>query len=59
MAVAELGDSSVNFNVRPWVKSSDYWSVYFDLNEKIKNAFDDNGISIPFPQMDVHLQKAE
>ncbi len=59
VAVAELGDSSVNFNVRPWVKSSDYWSVYFDLNEKIKNAFDDNGISIPFPQMDVHLQKAE
>ena len=59
VAVGELGDSSVNFNVRPWVKSSDYWSVYFDLNEKIKNAFDENGISIPFPQMDVHLQKAE
>jgi len=59
VAVGELADSSVNFNVRPWVKSSDYWSVYFDLNEKIKNAFDENGVSIPFPQMDVHLQKAE
>ena len=59
VAVAELADSSVNFNVRPWVKSGDYWSVYFDLNEKIKLAFDTNGISIPFPQMDVHLEKAE
>jgi small conductance mechanosensitive channel len=59
VAVGELADSSVNFNVRPWVKSSDYWSVYFDLNEKIKGAFDENGISIPFPQMDVNLQKAE
>ena len=59
IAVGELADSSVNFNVRPWVKSSDYWGVYFDLNEKIKNAFDDNGISIPFPQMDVYLQKTE
>jgi small conductance mechanosensitive channel len=59
VAVGELADSSVNFNVRPWVNSSDYWSVYFDLNEKIKNAFDENGISIPFPQMDVNLQKAE
>jgi len=59
IAVGELGDSSVNFNVRPWVKSGDYWGVYFDLNEKIKLAFDDNGISIPFPQMDVHLDKPE
>jgi small conductance mechanosensitive channel len=59
IAVGELADSSVNFNVRPWVKSSDYWSVYFDLNEKIKLAFDDNGISIPFPQMDVHIEKSE
>ncbi len=59
VAVGELADSSVNFNVRPWVKSGDYWGVYFDLNEKIKNAFDDNGISIPFPQMDVYLQKTE
>ena len=59
IAVGELADSSVNFNVRPWVKSGDYWGVYFDLNEKIKIAFDDNGISIPFPQMDVYLQKTD
>jgi small conductance mechanosensitive channel len=59
IAVGELADSSVNFNVRPWVKSGDYWGVYFDLNERIKMAFDENGISIPFPQMDVHIEKAE
>lgn len=59
VAVSELADSSVNFVVRPWVKSADYWTVKFDLTEKIKLAFDDNGISIPFPQMDVHLQKTE
>ncbi|UCB54222.1 MAG: mechanosensitive ion channel [Thiotrichales bacterium] len=59
IAVGELADSSVNFNVRPWVKSSDYWSVYFDLNEKIKLSFDENGISIPFPQMDIHIEKSE
>lgn len=52
--VAELGDSSVNFNVRPWVKSSDYWPVRSDLLEKIKLAFDENNISIPYPQMDIH-----
>ncbi|MBE0438786.1 MAG: mechanosensitive ion channel [Gammaproteobacteria bacterium] len=57
VAVAELADSSVNFNVRPWVKSSDYWPVRSDLIEKIKLAFDDNGISIPYPQMDVHTDK--
>lgn len=57
VAVAELGDSSVNFNVRPWVARDDYWAVYFDLNERIKLAFDEAGISIPFPQMDVHLIK--
>ena len=57
IAVGELGDSSVNFNVRPWVASGDYWAVRFDLNEKIKLAFDDAGISIPFPQMDVHVHK--
>ncbi|MCD6533444.1 MAG: mechanosensitive ion channel, partial [Deltaproteobacteria bacterium] len=59
IVVGELGDSSVNFHVRPWVKSSDYWDVYFDLTEKVKLAFDDAGISIPYPQMDVHLDKAE
>jgi len=58
VAVGELADSSVNFNVRPWVKSGDYWKVYYDLNEKIKLAFDDAGISIPYPQMDVHVSNA-
>ncbi|WP_260291460.1 mechanosensitive ion channel family protein [Sedimenticola hydrogenitrophicus] len=57
VVVGELADSSVNFNVRPWVKSGDYWDVRFDLTERIKLAFDDNGISIPYPQMDVHLDK--
>ena len=57
IAVAELADSSVNFNVRPWVMSADYWPVLFETTEKIKLAFDEKGISIPFPQMDVHLDK--
>ena len=57
VAVSELADSSVNFAVRPWVKSGDYWGVFFDLNEKIKLAFDSHQISIPYPQMDVHLDK--
>lgn len=55
VAVSELGDSSVNFVVRPWVKSADYWSVYFDLTETFKKRFDAEGISIPFPQRDVHI----
>lgn len=55
IAVSELADSSVNFVVRPWVKTSEYWSVYFALTENIKLAFDANGISIPFPQQDVHM----
>ena len=54
VAVAELADSSVNFNVRPWVNSADYWAVRSEIIETIKLAFDDNGISIPYPQMDVH-----
>jgi small conductance mechanosensitive channel len=58
VAVSELANSSVNFVVRPWVKSGDYWVVKFELTEKIKLAFDANGISIPYPQMDVHMQKA-
>ncbi len=57
VALGELADSSVNFNVRPWVKSADYWPVRADILEKIKIAFDENGISIPYPQMDVHLDK--
>ncbi|MGD8999611.1 MAG: mechanosensitive ion channel [Granulosicoccaceae bacterium] len=59
IAVSELADSSVNFVVRPWVKSSDYWPVKFDLTEKIKLAFDANGISIPYPQVEMHINKAE
>jgi small conductance mechanosensitive channel len=55
VAVAELADSSVNLVFRPWVKTADYWDVRFDLTEKIKNALDEAGISIPFPQQDVHL----
>ena len=58
ISVAELADSSVNLNVRPWVKSEDYWAVRSDLLEKIKLSFDANGISIPYPQQDVHLYKA-
>jgi len=55
IAVAELADSSVNLVFRPWVKTDDYWAVRFDLTESIKNALDEAGISIPFPQQDVHL----
>ncbi|NQY27332.1 MAG: mechanosensitive ion channel [Piscirickettsiaceae bacterium] len=57
VAIAELADSSVNFNVRPWVNSADYWAVRSDLIEKIKLTFDKEGISIPYPQMDVHTDK--
>ena len=55
IAVSELADSSVNFVVRPWVKSEDYWGVHFDVTEQIKKRFDAEGISIPYPQRDVHL----
>lgn len=55
IAMLELGDSSVNFVVRPWVNVQDYWSVYFDTTENIKKSFDANGINIPFPQRDVHI----
>ncbi|GLS92661.1 mechanosensitive ion channel protein [Psychromonas marina] len=57
VAVAELADSSVNFVVRPWVNGGDYWPVRFELMEAIKNALDEAGIEIPFPQMDVHVDK--
>jgi small conductance mechanosensitive channel len=53
--VSELGDSSINFVVRPWVKTPDYWTVWFDVHRAIKEEFDAQGISIPFPQRDVHL----
>ncbi|MTI20865.1 mechanosensitive ion channel [Fulvivirga sp. RKSG066] len=55
VTVAELADSSVNFNVRPWVKLADYWSVYWDFQENVKLRFDEEGISIPFPQRDIHV----
>lgn len=57
IAVSELADSSVNLVFRPWVNSSDYWPVYFDVLEKIKTEFDANNIGIPYPQMDVHISK--
>jgi small conductance mechanosensitive channel len=59
VAVSELGDSSVNFVVRPWAKSADFWGVKFDFTQNVKLRFDEAGISIPFPQMDVHLVKEE
>ena len=55
IAVSELADSSVNLVVRPWVNSSEYWPTRFDLTEKIKTTFDKEGISIPFPQRDLHI----
>jgi small conductance mechanosensitive channel len=55
VAVCELGDSSVNFVVRPWVKATDYWDVRFDTIRKVKLALDKNGITIPFPQRDIHM----
>jgi small conductance mechanosensitive channel len=57
IGVLELADSSVNFAVRPWVNSLDYWDVLFDITENVKKRFDAEGISIPFPQQDVHLYK--
>lgn len=55
IGVLELGDNSVNFAVRPWVKTEDYWGAYFDVTETVKRRFDEEGISIPYPQRDVHL----
>ena len=55
VAVSELADSSVNFIVRPWVKSADYWPVLWDTTEKVKLEFDAQGLSIPYPQMDIHM----
>jgi small conductance mechanosensitive channel len=54
VAVSELADSSVNFVVKAWVKSGDYWGVRFDTLEKVKLTFDEKNISIPYPQMDIH-----
>ena len=55
VAVSELADSSVNFVARPWVKTGDYWGVFFDTTEAVKKRFDAEGISIPYPQSDVHV----
>jgi small conductance mechanosensitive channel len=57
IAVKELGDSSVNIVVRAWANAGDYWGIYFDTQEKVKLTFDEEGISIPFPQTDVHLHQ--
>ncbi len=59
VAMIELADSSVNFNVRPWVKTADYWGVYCDLTEAVKKRFDQEGISIPYPQRDVHVHQTQ
>lgn len=55
IALAEFADSSINFVVRPWVQTEEYWDVRFDLMDKIKQVFDENNITIPYPQRDVHL----
>ncbi len=55
IAVANLGDSSVDFVVRPWVNSADYWAVKFDFTKAVKEKFDAEGVSIPFPQRDIHV----
>ncbi|MBN2447305.1 MAG: mechanosensitive ion channel [Phycisphaerae bacterium] len=57
IAVSELGSSSVNIAARPWVNTGDYWAVYFDTLEAVKKAFDAGGITIPFPQQDVHMHQ--
>ena len=55
IALTSLGESSVNIVVRAWVKSEDYWGVYFDMNEKVYKTFAEENLNIPFPQLDVHL----
>ncbi len=55
VVVSELADSSVNFTVRAWVDASNYWGVFFDMQEKVKLTFDEKGLSIPYPQQDVHM----
>ncbi|MGC9323655.1 MAG: mechanosensitive ion channel family protein [Desulfomonilia bacterium] len=59
IVVSELADSSVNFTVRVWVKTADYWGVFFDTMETVKKNFDAEGITIPFPQQDVHMFQAQ
>lgn len=55
IGVLELADHSVNFAIRPWVEAANYWGVYFDLHATVKTRFDEEGISIPYPQRDIHL----
>ncbi len=55
VAVSELADSGVNLVCRPWVKPSEYWNVYFELTEKGKLTLEENGMTIPFPQREVHV----
>jgi len=57
VALTELADSSVNIVVRVWAEASNYWGIYFDLQEKVYKSFDKEGLNIPFPQMDLHIQK--
>jgi len=59
IALNTLADSSVNFNVRPWVNASDYWGVYNGVTEQVKRKFDEAGLNIPYPQTDVHVYKHE
>jgi len=51
----ELADSSVNFICRPWIKTENYWDVYWNITQEVKRRFDQEGISIPFPQRDIHI----
>lgn len=57
--LTSLGDSSVNIVVRVWLNAGDYWEVFFEMNEKVYKTFSEEGINIPFPQMDIHLRKEE
>ena len=59
MALHALADSSVNIVVRVWVEAGDYWGVYFNMNEQVYRSFGNEGLSIPYPQMDVHVQPAD
>ncbi len=59
IGLMEMADSSLNFAFRPWVKVEDYWDLFFELQERIKTRFDEEGVTIPFPQRDVHLFQAK
>jgi small conductance mechanosensitive channel len=59
IVVTELGESSVNLAVRMWTKAEDYWSLFFDMNERVKTRFDEEGIRIPYPQRDIHLYQSD